>query len=54
MKDLFTRALKSSLGELIVQTSSGVRMSNIFIAHSFEEVDGYIGLGLSMGQPIYL
>ena len=35
-----------------MQTSSGVRMSNIFNAPSFEEVEGYIGLGLSMGQPI--
>ena len=42
----------SSLGELVVQTSSGVRLSNIFIAPSIEEVEGYIDVGLSMGQPI--
>ena len=35
-----------------MQTSSGVRMSNIFNASRFEEVEGYNGLGLSMGQPI--
>ena len=35
-----------------MQTSSGVRLSNIFFAPSFEEIEGYIGLGLSMGQPI--
>ena len=35
-----------------MQTSSGVRMSNILNAPSFEEVEGNIGFGLSMGQPI--
>ena len=40
-----------SLGEHVVQTSTGVRLSNIIIAPSFEEVEGFIGLGLSMGKP---
>ena len=42
-----------SLGELVVQASSGVRLSNMFNAPNFEEVKGYMGLGLSMMcQPI--
>ena len=48
MKDICSHMPHGSLDELVVQTSSGVRLSNIFIANSFEEVEGYIGLG----QPI--
>ena len=35
-----------------MQTSSGVRLSNVFIVPSFEEVEEYIGLEAYMGQPI--
>ena len=35
-----------------MHVSSGVRLSNMFNAPNFEEVEGYNGLGLFMGQPI--
>ena len=52
MKDFCSPVPLGSLGELVVQASSGVRLSNMFNAPNFEDVEGYIGLGLSMGKPI--
>ena len=52
MKELCSPVPLCSLGELVVHASSGVHLSTMFNAPSFEEVEGYNGLGLSMGQPI--
>ena len=55
MEDFCSPVPLGSLGELVVQASSAVRLSNMFNAPNFEEVEGYIGLGLSMMcQPILL
>ena len=52
MKDFCSPVSLGLLGELVVHASSGLRLSNMFNAPNFEEVEGYNGSGLSMGQPI--
>ena len=52
MKNFGSPVPLGSLGKLEVRASSGVRLSNMFNGPNFEEVHEYIGLGLSMGQPI--
>ena len=51
-KDFCSPVPLGSLGERVVEASFGVRLSNMCNAPNFEDVEGYIGLGLSMGQPI--